>query len=171
MKPAHEERNNRIRRIYEKRIIELKRQGEKKFMDIAISELKHQFNAWELSYETIKEIIYRPDYGARWMHIQVLAGKVWEQFIEKGEPVKSQRIGDLKRELKRLGDAHPDRKFRIKKMPNAPAPKPEAVTSPDPIGGIAAPIDQAPGSVMPSRESDFGEKSFSRGTEVFFAGT
>jgi hypothetical protein len=171
MKPAYEERNNRIRRIYEKRIIELKRQGERKYLDIAVNELVHQFNAWELSYETIKEIVLREDYGERWVHVQVLEGNLWIQFLEGGEPVKARTEGGLKKDLKRLKKAHPGSKFRVAKMPPPPETSGAAVGAagfvPPDAPASSEVSDQTPGSA-PEVGEKVASSIFPQEKQLFF---
>jgi len=64
MKKFIKERNDRIRADYKRIADQYRFSGDKKYSDRAIDDLVKIYSAWELSYETIRLIVFNSNYGA-----------------------------------------------------------------------------------------------------------
>lgn len=114
MKPIIEKRNAEMRRKYAYFISESKKRREENATERAIEQVRHDFSAWDLTFDTVRQIVADPNYGQRWYRIERSVNRVWTPIPDTTDyPVRSQvkeRLTDVITTLKIL---HPSAKFRI----------------------------------------------------------
>lgn len=60
-----DQRNEGIRKKFKQYCQELRRSGQKKFVNAAVERLVHEYNAFDISFDTMRQICTNPNYGKK----------------------------------------------------------------------------------------------------------